>query len=94
MRDGGGTVQAVALRPDVPEPAWQACEDATQESSTVVTALARENKRAMGGYELSMQDVQPVSIAVDYPIPPNKHGVGSPRCGVGSPKENGHLWPR
>jgi asparaginyl-tRNA synthetase len=87
VRDGGGTVQAVAFRPGVPEPAWQACEDATQESSLIVTGLVREDKRAPGGFELSLKDVQVVQVAQDYPITPKEHGVAFLM-------EHRHLWLR
>lgn len=87
VRDGSGTVQAVAFRRDVSEEAWQACEDLTQESSVMVTGTVRQDSRAPGGFELSLRDVQVVQIAVDYPIAPKEHGVGFLM-------EHRHLWLR
>ena len=87
VRDGSGTVQTVGFRPDLSEAAWRACEEATQESSLIVVGTVREDKRAPGGYELSLRDVQLVQIAQEYPISPKEHGVGFLM-------EHRHLWLR
>src|SRR3712207_5923414 len=52
LRDGTGTVQAVAFVNDVPPASWEKIAGLTQESSVVVTGTVRKDERAPGGYEL------------------------------------------
>src|SRR6185437_16842068 len=57
FRDGTGTVQGVAhvksLRPEV----FEALKGLTQESSVIVTGKVRADKRAPGGFELDVEDI-------------------------------------
>jgi asparaginyl-tRNA synthetase len=87
VRDGTGVMQAVAFQPEVSAQTFAACQQVTQESSLIVTGLVRADKRAPGGYELSLQDVQIVQLAENYPIAPKEHGVGFLM-------EHRHLWLR
>jgi len=87
VRDGTGIIQAVAFVKDVSPEVFQRCEEATQESSIVVTGTVREDPRAPGGHELSITDVEIVQLAQDYPIALKEHGVGFLM-------ENRHLWLR
>ncbi len=87
VRDGSGTVQAVAFRLSLPEAAWQACEALTLESSVIITGQVKQEPRAPGGYEISLTNVEPVQIAAEYPITPKEHGVGFLM-------EHRHLWLR
>lgn len=75
LRDGTGIVQAVVAQERVSEAAWQAAEDATQESALVLTGTVVADARQVGGYELQASDVQLVGLAEDYPITPKEHGT-------------------
>lgn len=88
LRDGTGTVQAVAFIDDVPAHAWEKIGQLTQESSVIVTGTVRKDDRAPGGYEISLKDLDVFQIAgADFPIAPKEHGVGFLM-------EHRHLWLR
>ena len=75
VRDGTGIIQCVAFKQEISPEAFAAAQAATQESSLIVTGVVRADKRAPGGYELGLTDVQIVQLAKDYPITPKEHGV-------------------
>jgi len=75
VRDGSGIVQGVMVEAEVDPTTWQAYGELMQESSLVVRGTVREDDRAPGGYELSLERVRPVQIAEEYPIGPKEHGV-------------------
>jgi asparaginyl-tRNA synthetase len=88
IRDGTGTVQAVAFQDDLPPEVWERFRDLTQESALIVTGTVRKDDRAPGGYEISVSDLQIFGqAAADYPIAPKEHGVGFLM-------EHRHLWLR
>jgi asparaginyl-tRNA synthetase len=88
LRDGTGTVQAVAFIDDVPAASWQKIDTLTQESSVMVTGAVRKDDRAPGGYEISVKDIDVFQVAgADYPIANKEHGVGFLM-------EHRHLWLR
>lgn len=88
MRDGTGTVQAVAFKGDLSPDTWELFSGLTQESSLIVTGTVRKDDRAPGGYELSVSDMQPFQVAAsDFPVQPKEHGVGFLM-------EHRHLWLR
>lgn len=88
VRDGTGTVQAVAFQGDLAPEAWQHFRDLTQESSLLITGTVRKDDRAPGGYEISVKNLQVFQAAApDYPIAPKEHGVGFLM-------EHRHLWIR
>jgi len=74
VRDGSGTVQCVAVKAELPEAVFARCAAVTQESSVRVTGIAREDKRAPSGVELSLRDLEVVGPSVDFPITPKEHG--------------------
>ena len=53
VRDGTGTVQAVAFQDDLPPETWELFRDLTQESALIITGKVRKDDRAPGGYERS-----------------------------------------
>src|SRR3982074_1021442 len=57
LRDGTGTVQAVAFQDDIEPETWELFRDLTQESALIVTGKVRKDDRAPGGYEISVQDL-------------------------------------
>ena len=87
VRDGTALIQGVMSKDSVPEMVFSCYEKLTQESSLEVVGTVREDKRASGGFELSIQDVNIIQLAENYPITPKEHGVGFLA-------EHRHLWLR
>lgn len=87
IRDGTGICQCVAGKQDVSEDDFERCRQLTQESSVRVTGHVREEKRAPGGYEMTVSGVEVVHIAQEYPITPKEHGTAFLM-------DHRHLWLR
>ena len=90
FRDGTGTIQGIVPKAAVPPEVFDRVKSLTQESSVIVTARVRADKRAPSGYELDVEDlqiVQLVSEADPFPITPKEHGVDFLM-------ERRHLWMR
>ena len=87
VRDGTGIIQCTVYSPTKDHPLFEVFDELTQESSLIVRGKVKEDKRAPGGYEIELTDIQPVHIAKDYPITPKEHGVGFLM-------EHRHLWIR
>ncbi len=87
VRDGTGLLQATAFSADPDSPLFRTFDALTQESSVIVRGLVREDKRAPGGYELSITGIEVIQIAEDYPITPKEHGTPFLM-------EHRHLWLR
>jgi asparaginyl-tRNA synthetase len=90
FRDGTGTIQGVAHVKSVPAEVFEKLKSLTQESSVIVRGKVRADKRAPGGYELDVEDVQVVqrvSESDPYPITLKEHGVDFLM-------EHRHLWIR
>ena len=87
VRDGTGTIQAVAFEKELIARGFAVAREVTQESSLIVTGTVRADSRAPGGYEMSLTDVQIVQLAQDYPITPKEHGIDFLM-------DNRHLWIR
>ena len=75
LRDGTGYLQCVAFVKDVSPELFERIDHVPLESSIRVGGTAREDKRAPGGYELSLDEVVVLHEAADYPIQPKEHGV-------------------
>ena len=75
LRDGTGVCQCVALLNEVGADAFAAADHLGQETSLEVTGLVREDKRAPGGFELTVKHFKVYAPAADYPITPKEHGV-------------------
>ena len=90
FRDGTGTVQGVAHIKSVPVEVFEALKNLTQESSVIVTGKVRADKRAPGGFELDVENIQIVQRVPEsdpYPITLKEHGVDFLM-------EHRHLWVR
>ncbi len=87
VRDGTGIAQGVVFEGDVSPEVFEAAQKVTQESSLIVTGVVRADKRAPGGYELAVKDVEIVQLAKDYPITPKEHGIEFLM-------DHRHLWLR
>ena len=75
IRDGSGFIQGVVVKNEVGEELFKVCDSLTQESSIIVIGLVRADSRAQSGYELSVVDLQLVSMSEDYPITNKEHGA-------------------
>ncbi len=87
VRDGTGLIQGTMVGADKDAPLFKTFDELTQESSIIVRGKVREEKRAAGGYELEIQDIEVVQIARDYPITPKEHSTPFLM-------EHRHLWLR
>src|ERR1700739_2160968 len=58
FRDGTGTVQGVAHVKSVSPEVFAALKGLTQESSVIVQGKVRADKRAPGGYELDIENIE------------------------------------
>jgi asparaginyl-tRNA synthetase len=87
LRDGTGLIQCVFLKNQVPEAAFELADKVTQESSVEITGTVREEKRAPGGFELTVKDMKLIHLAEPYPITPKEHGIEFLM-------EHRHLWLR
>jgi asparaginyl-tRNA synthetase len=87
LRDGTGILQAVAARDELSPELFEAVGALTQESSVSVTGRVREDRRAPGGYELTVHGLRVVQRAGAYPITPKEHGVEFLM-------DHRHLWLR
>ena len=90
FRDGSGVIQGVVPKNAVTPEVFEAVKTLTQESSVIVEGKVRADKRAPGGYELdvaNVQVVQRVPESTPYPITPKEHGTDFLM-------EHRHLWVR
>ncbi len=90
FRDGSGIIQGVVPKNAVPPEVFDAIKTLTQESSVIVEGKVRADKRAHGGFELdvaNVQVVQRVPETTPYPITPKEHGTDFLM-------EHRHLWVR
>src|SRR5438046_10313824 len=70
FRDGSGTIQGVVPKNAVTPEIFAAVKNLTQESSVVVEGKVRADKRAPGGYELDVSNVQVLQrVPEDDPFP-------------------------
>src|ERR1700759_1076516 len=60
FRDGTGTVQGIVPKAAVAPEVLERVRGLTQESSLIVTGKVRADKRAPGGYELDVDNVEVV----------------------------------
>src|SRR6266513_785106 len=90
FRDGSGVIQGVLPKNAVSAEIFDAVKGLTQESSVIVEGKVRADKRAPGGYELDVSNVQVVQRVSEndpYPISLKEHGVDFLM-------EHRHLWVR
>jgi asparaginyl-tRNA synthetase len=90
FRDGSGVIQGVLPKNAVSPEIFEAVKGLTQESSVIVEGKVRADKRAPGGYELDVSNVQVVQRVPEndpYPISLKEHGVDFLM-------EHRHLWVR
>jgi asparaginyl-tRNA synthetase len=87
LRDGTGFAQCIVSLGDVGEDIFEKAKKLTIESSLILRGKVREERRAIGGYEILTKDIEIIQITEDYPIGPKEHGIEFLM-------ENRHLWLR
>src|SRR5437867_11422298 len=90
FRDGSGTIQGVVPKNAVAPEVFEAVKGLTQESSVIVEGKVRADKRARGGYELDVSNLQVLQRVPDdqpFPISLKEHGVDFLM-------DHRHLWIR
>ncbi len=87
IRDGTGILQCTMYSSDKNSPLFQKFDRLTQESSLILRGVIKKDKRAPGGYEMSIEEMDIIQIAEEYPITPKEHGISFLM-------ENRHLWLR
>ncbi|HUJ96009.1 MAG TPA: asparagine--tRNA ligase [Terriglobales bacterium] len=90
FRDGSGVIQGVVPKNAVTREIFEAVKTLTQESSVIVEGKVRADKRAPGGYELDVSNVQVLQRVPEndpFPISLKEHGVDFLM-------EHRHLWVR
>ncbi|MEM2147878.1 MAG: asparagine--tRNA ligase [Candidatus Bathyarchaeia archaeon] len=96
VRDGTGLIQATIHKDDVSEKVFEDAEKLTQESSIIVKGTVKEDKRAPGGYEIRIKELQIVHFAEpEYPLAKKEHGIdflmGYRQLWVRSPRQTAIL---
>jgi len=87
VRDGTGILQTTVFSQEESHALFKKFDELTQETSLIVRGHVREDKRAPGGFELSLQDIEIIQVAQDYPITPKEHSTPFLM-------EHRHLWLR
>src|ERR1700727_2873113 len=90
LRDGTGTMQAVAVKANLDEATFESLKNLTQESSLILRGKVRPEQRAPGGYEMDVEGAeifQRIPESDPYPITPKEHGVDFLM-------DHRHLWLR
>ena len=87
IRDGTGLIQGTIFSSKKDDPLFKKFDTLTQESSLIVRGQVREDKRAPGGFELTIKDIEILQVAGEYPITPKAHSTPFLM-------EHRHLWLR
>ena len=87
MRDGFGLLQCIIVKNEIGEELFEDFKRLTQESSLSVIGKVVKNDRAIGGYEVLVQNFEIHHLSQDYPITPKEHGTEFLMS-------NRHLWLR
>ncbi|OGG26804.1 asparagine--tRNA ligase [Candidatus Gottesmanbacteria bacterium RIFCSPLOWO2_01_FULL_39_12b] len=75
LRDGSGFIQATVIKGELTVKDFTEVQKITLETAVEVKGLLREEKRAPGGYEITVKKVQIISLAQEeYPIGKKEHG--------------------
>lgn len=87
IRDGTGLIQGTIFSSKKDDPLFKKFDTLTQESSLIVRGGVKEDKRAPGGFELTIKDIEILQVADEYPITPKAHSTPFLM-------EHRHLWLR
>ncbi|MEM3673473.1 MAG: asparagine--tRNA ligase [Candidatus Bathyarchaeia archaeon] len=76
VRDGTGIIQVTVHKDEVTEKVFEDADKLTQESSIIIKGTVKEDKRAPGGYEIRVKDLQIAHLAErEYPLAKKEHGI-------------------
>src|ERR1700761_7959749 len=90
FRDGSGTIQGIVPKAAVTPEVFETIKGLTQESSVIVTGKVRADKRAPGGHELDVENIQVIQrVPADDPFP-----ISLKEHGTDFLMEHRHLWIR
>ncbi len=87
VRDGTGLLQGTIYSPGKDHPLFQKFDLLTQESSVILRGKIRQESRAPDGWEMSIEEIEILQVAEEYPITPKEHGTSFLM-------EHRHLWLR
>lgn len=88
VRDGTGLIQAVVAEGEVSREIFEKCSEIKIETAIKIRGIVREEKRAPGGYEMTVRDLELINIPTDeYPLSKKGHGIDFLM-------NNRHLWIR
>ena len=87
FRDGTGEVQCVAFKNDLTEEQFAVAKSLTIESSLIITGVPKKHEKLENTFELQINDIKLIQLAIDYPIAKKDHGADFLL-------ENRHLWLR
>jgi len=68
IRDATGVLQATVKKGNLPEKEFNDAKKALIESSIELTGIVKEDKRAPGGYELQVKNLNVINFAEPFPI--------------------------
>ena len=87
VRDGTGILQGTIFSPEKESSLFEKFDKLTPESSLILKGRVCEDKRAPGGFEMSIEEIEILQLAKDYPIALKSHGIPFLM-------EHRHLWLR
>ena len=74
IRDGHSIMQCIVEKSVIGEELFNSFKNLTQESSITVSGKIVSNERAIGGYELLLNNLEIHQLTSEYPITPKEHG--------------------
>ncbi len=86
VRDSSGIIQCT-IKAD--NPSWKEAQRLTIESSVNIRGSIKEDKRAPGGYEISVERLSTIGLAENFPITKGKGEESEEFL-----RDNRHLWLR
>lgn len=75
LRDGTGLCQCVIDANKVSEELFNEARRATLETSLTLSGNVVKDEKQIGGYEVQVNNINLIQVAVDYPIAKKEHGV-------------------
>ena len=88
LRDGTGLLQGVVVKGESSDESFDLKQKLNQEDSIIINGCVKKEDRSIGGYELSVKDIQVVQhVSDEFPISPKEHGTDFLMS-------NRHLWLR
>jgi asparaginyl-tRNA synthetase len=86
VRDASGVIQCT-IKTD--NPSWAQVKKATIESSITLEGTAKQDNRALGGYEIAVEQLSVIGLAETFPITKGKGKESEQFL-----RDNRHLWLR